>query len=46
MSTNVSTKTKVGLIGLGAMGRGAAQNLLAKGYEVIGYDVRDEALGW
>ena len=46
MSANVSTKTKVGLIGLGAMGRGAAKNLLAKGFDVVGYDVRDEALSW
>lgn len=35
---------KVGLVGLGAMGRGAAQNLLAKGFEVVGHDVRPEAL--
>ena len=45
-STNASTRTKVGLIGLGAMGRGAAKNLLAKGYDVVGYDVRAEALSW
>ena len=46
VSTNASSKTKVGLIGLGAMGRGAAKNLLAKGYDVVGYDVRAEALSW
>ena len=40
----MNTRTKVGLIGLGAMGRGAASNLLAKGYDVVGYDVRAEAL--
>jgi 3-hydroxyisobutyrate dehydrogenase len=39
-------KVKVGLIGLGAMGRGAAVNLIEKDYEVIGYDVRDESLSW
>ena len=43
---NTVTKTKVGLIGLGAMGRGAAINMLAKGYDVVGYDVRAEALDW
>ena len=40
----MNTRTKVGLIGLGAMGRGAASNLLAKGYDVVGYDVRADAL--
>ncbi len=29
----------IGLIGLGNMGSGMAKNLLAKGYDVIGYDV-------
>jgi 3-hydroxyisobutyrate dehydrogenase len=28
------------------MGRGAAANLLAKGFDVVGYDVRPEALAW
>ena len=42
----MNTKTKVGLIGLGAMGRGAARNLLAKGYDVVGWDVRPDALEW
>ena len=36
----------VGLIGLGAMGRGVAANLLAKGYDVVGYDVSEAALTW
>ena len=36
-------KMRVGLIGLGAMGRGVAANLLQKGYDVVGYDVRPEA---
>jgi 3-hydroxyisobutyrate dehydrogenase len=40
----MSTRLKIGLIGLGAMGRGAARNLLAKGFDVVGYDVRAEAL--
>jgi 3-hydroxyisobutyrate dehydrogenase len=36
----------IGLVGLGAMGRGVATNLMAKGYRVIGHDVRDEARDW
>jgi 3-hydroxyisobutyrate dehydrogenase-like beta-hydroxyacid dehydrogenase len=32
-------KEKIGLIGLGAMGRGVAVNLLAKNFEVIGFDI-------
>lgn len=42
----MSSKPKVGLIGLGAMGRGVAGNLLAKGFDVIGSDVRPDALEW
>lgn len=42
----MSTSTCVGLVGLGAMGRGAASNLLAKGFAVVGYDVRADALTW
>lgn len=37
---------KVGLVGLGAMGRGVAANLLVKGFEVVGRDVNDEAQAW
>ena len=36
-------KFPVGLIGLGAMGRGVAANLLQKGYDVVAFDVRPEA---
>ena len=36
----------VGLVGLGAMGRGVASNLLKKGFEVAGCDVRAEAGAW
>ena len=36
----------VGLVGLGAMGRGVASNLLKKGFEVAGCDVRGEAGAW
>jgi 3-hydroxyisobutyrate dehydrogenase len=42
----MNTKTKVGFVGLGAMGRGAVANLLAKGCDVVGCDVRDDALDW
>ncbi len=42
----MSSRTKVGLIGLGAMGRGAASNLLAEGYDVVGCDVSEAALEW
>ena len=34
----------IGFIGLGAMGRYMARNLVSAGYEVRGYDVRPEAL--
>ncbi len=34
---------QVGVIGLGSMGMGAAQNLAAKGFSVIGCDLRQEA---
>lgn len=36
----------IGLVGLGAMGRGVATNLLAKNYKVLGFDVRSEAGDW
>lgn len=39
-------KQKVGLVGLGAMGRGVAANLLAKGFAVVGCDKRPEAESW
>ena len=37
---------KVGLIGLGAMGRGVAKNLLQKGFGVVGADVDPRSLEW
>jgi len=37
---------KIGLIGLGAMGRGVAVNLLTKNFDVVGYDVRPEMRDW
>jgi putative dehydrogenase len=38
--------TGIGLVGLGAMGRGVASNLLAKGHAVVGRDVSADALRW
>lgn len=38
-----SEKMRVGLIGLGAMGRGVAANLLQRGHDLVAYDVRPEA---
>ncbi len=38
------TSRIVGLVGLGAMGRGVAANLLAKGFDVVGFDLRPESL--
>lgn len=46
MDFKMSKSTCVGLIGLGAMGRGVASNLLAKGFDVVGYDIREEARDW
>jgi 2-hydroxy-3-oxopropionate reductase len=37
--------TKIGFIGLGIMGSPMASNLLAAGFEVIGFDLVPEALG-
>ena len=36
----------IGLVGLGAMGRGVANNLVAKGYKLVAYDVRPEVKDW
>lgn len=46
MDTLTENKPTVGLVGLGAMGRGVALNLMRKGYRVIGFDVNPEALTW
>lgn len=43
---DTTARKKVGFIGLGAMGRGAVGNLIAKGFDVVGCDVRPEALEW
>ncbi|MGY0194365.1 NAD(P)-dependent oxidoreductase [Leptothrix sp. BB-4] len=42
----MNRKQKVGLIGLGAMGRGSATQLINKGFELVGFDVRQESLDW
>lgn len=34
---------KIGMIGLGAMGHSVAENILAKGYSMVLYDIRPEA---
>ena len=44
--TKAPTRPVIGLIGLGAMGRGVAQNLLKRGFTVLGCDVRAEAAQW
>jgi len=41
---NNSTKTPVGVIGLGAMGMGVAMSLLREGFEVHAFDLRPEAV--
>lgn len=38
------SKKTVGFIGLGAMGRGVAANLIKAGYPVVGYDINAKAL--
>jgi putative dehydrogenase len=46
MDTVTAKHPTVGLVGLGAMGRGVALNLMRKGYRVIGFDVNPDALLW
>ena len=46
MNTVTAKHPTVGLVGLGAMGRGVALNLMRKGYRVIGFDVNPGALSW
>lgn len=43
---NNSETKKIGFIGLGAMGAGMVDNLLAAGCDVTGFDLRKEALDW
>lgn len=42
MSQAITEPRTIGLIGLGNMGSGIAKNLLAKGFDVIGYDIDDK----
>ena len=42
----MSTLQTIGVVGLGAMGRGVAANLLQKGFAVAGVDVNAAALIW
>jgi len=46
----MSAPVRVGIIGVGAMGRGFAYNLLKAGFEVIGFDTEarrlEELVGW
>jgi 3-hydroxyisobutyrate dehydrogenase-like beta-hydroxyacid dehydrogenase len=44
MTTSTPSRPVVGLVGLGIMGSAMAPNLLAAGFEVIGYDVSAERL--
>lgn len=40
----ISMKTKIGIIGLGTMGMGIAENLLKRGYVVQGFDLLPERM--
>lgn len=44
MADKESEHGQIGLVGLGSMGFALAENLLASGYSVTGFDVRDEPL--
>ena len=46
MTNSNSHNLTVGLVGLGVMGRGVAQNIMKKGYSLIGFDVNPSALEW
>ncbi len=35
---------QVGIIGLGDMGIGMAKNIIKNGFDLVGYDLRDERL--
>ena len=37
---------KIGFVGLGAMGAGMVDNLLDAGCDIVGFDLRQEALDW
>ena len=46
MSQQQVSQSAVGVVGLGAMGRGVAANLLKNGFPVVGRDINPEALTW
>ena len=46
MAAETTSQGTIGFIGLGAMGAGMVDNLLKAGFQVQGFDVRDEALSW
>lgn len=46
MTKQTATGMTVGVIGLGAMGKGVAGNLIRKGFTVVGRDISADALGW
>ena len=46
MSQKNTNQKSVGVVGLGAMGRGVAANLLKKGFSVVGRDTNPDALVW
>ncbi|MGH7033393.1 MAG: NAD(P)-binding domain-containing protein, partial [Stellaceae bacterium] len=39
----IATPKRIGIVGLGAMGRPMARHLLAKGFSVAGCDISDAA---
>ena len=46
MSESFDPSQPVGLIGLGAMGKGVASNLLFKGFQIVGMDIHPDAMKW
>jgi 3-hydroxyisobutyrate dehydrogenase len=45
-NVDLTSPSKLGLVGLGAMGQGVALNLIKKGHALIGFDVNPKALEW
>ena len=46
MSESFHPSQPVGLIGLGAMGKGVASNLLSKGFQIVGRDINSDSMKW
>jgi putative dehydrogenase len=42
----MKSKSAIGFVGLGAMGRGSAKTLINKDFDVVGYDIRSEGVEW